>query len=79
MSGPISTEDVDRPPRRRRRIRLAPRRTGPWLASVALDAVALGGAAALCYGASLLHPAAGWITGGALAMVAALRLARRAP
>jgi len=32
------------------------------------DALMLGGAAALAYGAGLVHPAAGYITGGLLAL-----------
>ncbi|HVL72228.1 MAG TPA: hypothetical protein VM434_10115 [Beijerinckiaceae bacterium] len=38
------------------------------------DAVGLAGAGSVSYGAHLLHPAAGYITGGVLAMVFAFAL-----
>ncbi|WP_157266592.1 hypothetical protein [Azohydromonas aeria] len=41
------------------------------------DALVLGGSAALAHGAWLLLPAAGWLTGGALALVAGILAARR--
>ena len=40
------------------------------------DALMVGGAAALAYGAGLFHPAAGFIVGGLLSMAAGVLAAR---
>lgn len=42
------------------------------------DILMVGGAAALAYGAGLLHPAAGFIVGGLLSMAAGVITARTA-
>lgn len=42
------------------------------------DALMVGGAAALAYGASLVYPPAGWLVGGALAIVGGVVAARGA-
>lgn len=42
------------------------------------DVVGLAGAASITYGAWLIHPAAGFIVGGFLALVGALALGRAA-
>lgn len=48
-------------------------RTGKISArDVALDLIAIGGAAAITYGVFLIFPPAGWIVGGALALAAAI-------
>lgn len=43
------------------------------------EALGLGGAAAVTFGAWQVYPPAGWIAGGALALAAAWRLVQPAP
>ena len=45
------------------------------LKSVAPEMTMIGGWAAVSYGAWLLHPAAGFLVGGALAIVAGVKMA----
>lgn len=53
----------------------ASRRDRRWSAlDACFVALLVGGAAAIVVGAAIVHPAAGWITGGAFAIVAALRV-----
>lgn len=46
-------------------------------ADVAIDAVALGGAGCIAYGAWLIYAPAGFIVGGGLLIIAAVAAARR--
>lgn len=43
------------------------------------DALVIAGGSSLSYGASLLHPAAGFITAGALLLAGGFAAARRVP